>query len=136
MRVNPYLTFKGNCEEAFTLYAKVLDAKIDAMIPHAGTPAEEHVSPEWRGKIMHACMSIGDSKLMASDCPPDRFDASKGISVALHPKTAAEADRIFSALSVGGNITMPIQETFWAARFGMLTDRFGTPWMINCDKAA
>lgn len=136
MHVNPYLTFPGNCEEAFTFYAKVLGAKIDAMIPHAGTPAEEYASPEWKNKIMHACMSIGDSKLMASDCPPDRFDASKGISVALHPKTVAEADRIFSALSEGGTVAMPIEETFWAARFGMLTDRFGTPWMINCDKAA
>lgn len=136
MQVNPYLTFPGNCEEAFTFYAKVLKAKIEAMLPHAGTPAEEYVSPEWRGKILHACMSIGDSKLMASDCPPERFDASKGISVSLHPSTPAEAERIFSALSEGGTVTMPIEETFWAARFGMLTDRFGTPWMINCDKAA
>jgi PhnB protein len=136
MRCNPYLTFKGNCEEAFTFYAKVLNAKIDAMMPHAGTPAEEHVSPEWRGKIMHACMSIGDTKLMASDASPEHFNASQGISVALHTKTPAEAGRIFAALSEGGNVKMPIQETFWAARFGMLTDRFGTPWMINCDKPA
>jgi PhnB protein len=136
MRVNPYLTFNGNCEEAFKFYAKVLNAKIDAMLPHAGTPAEEHVSPEWRNKIMHACMSIGDTKLMASDAPSEHFDESKGISVALHPKTPAEAERIFSALSEGGTVKMPIQETFWATRFGMLTDRFGTPWMINCDKAA
>jgi PhnB protein len=136
MRVNPYLTFNGNCEEAFKFYAKVLNAKIDAMVPHAGTPAEEHVSPEWRSKIMHACMSIGDTKLMASDASSEHFDESKGISVALHPKTPAEAERIFSALSEGGTVKMPIQETFWATRFGMLTDRFGTPWMINCDKAA
>jgi PhnB protein len=136
MRVNPYLTFNGNCEEAFNFYAKVLNAKIDAMVPHAGTPAEEHVSPEWRSKIMHACMSIGDTKLMASDASSEHFDESKGISVALHPKTPAEAERIFSALSEGGTVKMPIQETFWATRFGMLTDRFGTPWMINCDKAA
>ena len=78
MQVNPYLTFPGNCEEAFTFYAKVLNAKIDAMLPHEGTPAAEYVPPEWRGKILHACMSIGDSKLMASDCPPDQFEAQQG----------------------------------------------------------
>ena len=136
MQMNPYLTFPGNCEEAFKFYAKVLNAKIQAMLPHEGTPAAEHVGKDWQKKIMHACLSVGDSMLMASDAPPDRCDPMKGIAVALHPKTTAEAERIFSALAEGGKITMPIQETFWADRFGMLTDRFGTPWMINCAKPA
>ena len=134
MKMNPYLTFGGNCEEAFKFYQKCLGGKIEAMMPHEGTPAEEHVPPEWRKKIMHACLKVGDMVLMASDAPPGRFEPMKGFSVTLVMTDPAEAERLFHALSENGTVQMPIQETFWAARFGMLVDRFGTPWMINCDK--
>jgi PhnB protein len=136
MQLNPYLFFNGQCEAAFKFYEKVLGGKIEAMMAHEGTPAAEHVPAEWRDKIMHARLVVGDKILMASDAPPDRSDgAMRGFYVTLGIDSPTEAERIFHALAENGTVRMPIQETFWAARFGMLIDRFGTPWMINCEKA-
>ncbi len=135
MRVNPYLLFNGRCQEAFTFYAECLGGKIEAMLPHAGTPAEGHVPPEWREKIMHARLSLGEDVFMGSDAPPGHFEQPKGFSVTIQLTDPAEADRIFRRLSDGATVTMPIQQTFWATRFGMLVDRFGTPWMVNCQPA-
>jgi PhnB protein len=136
MQLNPYLFFHGECKAAFEFYAKVLGGKIEAMTAHEGTPAAEHVSAEWRDKILHARLAVGDKVLMGSDAPPEQSDgAMKGFSITLSPDSPAEAERIFRALAENGTVRMPIQETFWAARFGMLVDRFGTPWMINCENA-
>jgi len=135
MRVNPYLMFNGRCKEAFTFYAECLGGKIEAMLPHAGTPAEGHVPAEWREKIMHARLALGEDVIMGSDAPPGHFEQPKGFSVTLQLTDPAEADRIFERLSDGATVTMPIQQTFWATRFGMLVDRFGTPWMVNCQPA-
>jgi PhnB protein len=132
MKLNPYLIFNGECEAAFKFYEHCLGGKIDAMMPHAGTPAEEHVPAAWRDKILHASMTIDGEVLMASDAPPDQYQKPQGFSVTLHIKDPAEAERVFDALAEGGTIQMPLEQTFWATRFGMLTDRFGTPWMINC----
>jgi PhnB protein len=134
MQLNPYLTFDGRCEAAFKLYAEALGGKIEMMMTHEGSPMAAQVSPEWRNKIMHARLALGDTLLMASDAPPDRYEPMKGFSVTLDIDSPAEAERVFHALAEKGTVRMPIQETFWAARFGMLTDRFGTPWMINCEK--
>jgi PhnB protein len=136
MQMNPYLTFDGRCEAAFKFYEKVLGGKIVAMIPHEGTPAAEHVAFEWRNKIMHARLTFGGNVLMGSDAPPDRREEMKGFSVTLGIDDPAEAERVFHALAEKGTVRMPIQKTFWAARFGMLVDQFGTPWMINCEQAA
>lgn len=136
MHINPYLTFAGNCEEAFKAYAKILGGKIVTMMPHEGTPAETHAPPEWRKKIMHARLDFGDNVLMATDSPPGRFQKTQGMTVALNTGDPAEAERIFNALAEGAAITLPLCETFFAIKFGMLTDRFGTPWMINCEKPA
>jgi len=136
MQLNPYLFFNGQCEAAFKFYEKVLGGKIVAMIPHEGSPAAEHVPADWRNKIMHARLAVGDMVLMGSDAPPDRADGQmKGFSVTLGVDTPAEAERVFHALAENGTVRMAIEETFWATRFGMLVDRFGTPWMINCEKA-
>jgi PhnB protein len=132
MKLNPYLIFNGECEAAFKFYEHCLGGKIDAMMPHAGTPAEEHVPAAWRDKILHASMTIDGEVLMASDAPPDQYQKPQGFSVTLHIKDPAEAERVFDALAEGGTIQMLLEQTFWATRFGMLTDRFGTPWMINC----
>ena len=134
MQLNPYLFFTGNCKEAFTLYEKVLGGKIIAMMTHKETPAAEHTKPEWQDKIIHARMTFGDQVLMASDAPPEHHRPMQGFSASLTVQEPAEANRIFKAFSEDGQVTMPIQETFWAHRFGMLVDRFGTPWMINCEK--
>jgi len=134
MQITPYLNFNGNCKEAFEFYERALKGKIEAMMPHAGSPAEQHASPEWRDKILHARLSIGNATLMASDTPPQYYKQPEGFAVSLNLTDIAESERIFRELSEGARITMPIQQTFWAARFGMLTDRFGIPWMINCDQ--
>ena len=135
MTLNTYLTFSGQAEEAFKFYAQCLKGQIVAMFKHADTPAAAQVPPNWQDKVMHAALKAGDSVLMGSDCPPDHFKAPQGFSVSLQVEDPAEAERIFAALSEGGKIGMPIQQTFWAVRFGMTVDRFGIPWMINCEGA-
>jgi PhnB protein len=136
MQLNPYLLFNGDCEAAFKLYEKVLGGKIEALIPNEGAPGTEQLPTEWKSKIMHGRMTINGQVLMASDAPPGRYSKPGGFSVNISVTDPKEADRIFSALSEGGTIHMPIAETFWAVRFGMFTDRFGTPWMVNCEKVA
>ena len=136
MQLNAHLNFNGQCEEAFTFYQKCLGGHILAMIRHEGTPAAEHVPVEWRKKIMHAELKIGDQLLMGADTPPNRYESPKGFAVAIHIDQPADADRVFGALAENGKVQMPIQETFWATRFGMLVDRFGIPWMVNCSKAS
>jgi PhnB protein len=133
MQLNPYLFFNGQCEEAFKFYAQVLGGKIDGMLTHAGTPAEQQVPAEWRDKIMHARLIVGDQVLMASDAPPDHYEKPNGFSVSIQIKDKAEAERIFNELAEGGKIQMPFGQTFWAAGFGMCADRFGIPWMVNCE---
>lgn len=133
MQLNPYLLFNGQCEEAFKFYAECLGGKIDGMMIHAGTPAEEHVPTEWRNKILHARLLIGDQALMASDAPPGRYNQPQGFSVSIQLKDRAEGERIFNALAQGGKVTMPFEQTFWAKGFGMCVDRFGIPWMVNCE---
>jgi PhnB protein len=132
MQVNPYLFYNGNCESAFNYYAKVLGGEIEAMLTHEGTPAAEQVPAEWRNKILHAKMNIGGAVLMASDAPPGRFNQPQGFSVSLQIEDPAEAERKFQALAEGGVVRMPIEQTFWAKRFGMCVDQFGIPWMVNC----
>ena len=135
LSLSPYLLFEGQCEAAFKFYEKCGVGKIDGMMTHAGTPAEEHVPAEWRDKMLHARLLVGDGVLMASDAPPDRSKKPQGFSVSLQLNDAAEAERLFNALSEGGTVQMPFQETFWSPGFGMLTDQFGIPWMVNCERA-
>ena len=134
MKMNPYLIFNGNCEEAFVAYEKILRGKIQAMMRHAGTPAETHVPAEWRDKIIHASLTFGGNTLMASDAPPSSYEKMQGTTVSLQRDEPAEAERLYNALSDGGKVTLPLGETFFAQKFGMLVDRFGTPWMIHCAK--
>ncbi len=136
MELNPYLVFNGQCETAFKFYEQSLGGKIEAMIPHTGTPAEQHVPAEWRDKIMHARLNMNGEVLMGSDAPPEHYKAPQGFSVSLQFQDVKEAERVFNALADGGKVNMPLQQTFWAVRFGMLVDRFGVPWMINCGEAA
>ena len=133
MHLNPYLYFNGNCEEAFKFYEKALDGKIEAMMTHAGTPAESQTPPEWRNKILHARLSVNGTILMASDAPPGRFSPQQGFSVSISLNEPKKGEQIFNALAEGGKIGMPYQKTFWSPGFGMLTDKFGIPWMVNCE---
>jgi len=136
MQLQPYLHFNGDCETAFKYYERVLGGKIEAMMTHAGTPAEQHVPAEWRDKILHARLVVGDAVLMASDSPPGHYQKPQGFTVSIQINDTARAEAIFRGLADGGTVTMPFAETFWAARFGMLVDKFGTPWMVNCDPPA
>ena len=137
MKLSPYLMFEGNCREAFTAYQAILGGRIEAMMDHRGTPAEAHVLPEWLDKILHACLVLDGQMLMASDAPPGRSDGPmRSVSVSVNVPEVAEAERIFAALSEGATIQMPMEETFWSPRFGMLRDRFGTNWMIGADMPA
>jgi PhnB protein len=135
MKWNPYLTFDGRCEAAFKFYEKCLGGKIVAMLPFGDTPACDHVPADHRGKIMHGRLVAGDQVLMGSDTTPEHpYEGVKGCSVAIQFNDPAEAERVFQALATNGTVTMPIQQTFWAVRFGMLVDQFGVPWMVNCEE--
>ncbi|HEY7786734.1 MAG TPA: VOC family protein [Pyrinomonadaceae bacterium] len=134
MELNPYLLFSGDCEEAFKFYAQTFGGKIEGMSTHADTPSEQHVPAEWRNKILHARMVIGDQVLMGSDAPPGHYQKPQGFSVSIRVKDVAEGERIYKALAQGGTVTMEFQQTFWAVRFGMLVDRFGIPWFINVER--
>lgn len=136
MLLNPYLAFNGQCEEAFRFYEKCLGGKITAMFPHEGTPAASSVPAEWQKKIMHACLETGGQRLMGGDAPPGHFSKPQGFCVSLGVNTTADAERIFGALSTNGKVQMPLGKTFFAARFGMLIDQYGTPWMVICEKEA
>ena len=134
MNVNAYLNFPGTCEEAFNFYAKCLNGQIVALIRTRDTPMKDQAPADRQDKVMHARMHIGDTVLMASDVPPNFFRQPQGFAVCLSIAEAAEAESVFAALSEGGTVEMAIQETFWATRFGTFTDKYGTLWMVNCEK--
>ena len=132
MQVNPYLNFNGDCEAAFKFYAEALGGKIDMMMTFADAPSDAGVPADWRKKIMHISMNLAGAALMGSDAPDDRYQKPQGFHVSLQTTEPGEAERAFAALSKGGAVRMPLQQTFFATRFGMVTDQFGIPWMINC----
>jgi PhnB protein len=135
MRLNSMLTFSGQCEAAFKFYEECLGGKIVTMLSHGNSPMAEQVPAEWRAKILHATFAAGDTLLMGYDAPPDQFEGLKGFSVVLGIDNLADAHRIFEALAAGGTVQLPLQQTFWSAGYGLLTDQFGIPWMINCEQA-
>ena len=130
MKIETYIFFEDQCADAMAFYAKVLGGKIEMMMKYGDSPPGPHNTPEMANKVIHARMVAGDAVIMASDGP--EAEVRKGFAVTLQVDTVAEADRLFAALSEGATITMPIGETFFSKRFGMLTDKFGTPWMVNC----
>lgn len=134
MQFHSYLFFDGQCAEAFRFYEQVLGGKLE-MQTHGDSPIAGEVPPETHDLILHASLKVGDALLMGSDSPPEHFEKPQGFSVSIQVDDPADADRIFHALAENGTVKMPIEKTFWATRFGMLVDRFGTPWMVNCDQA-
>jgi PhnB protein len=132
MQVVPYLHFNGNCEAAFKFYAKVLGAKIIALLTHEGMPPEMQIPPEWKQKIMHARMELDGEAIMGSDSPPGHFRSPQGFSVALQVENPEAAEQKFKALSEGGTVNMAFGKTFFSKGFGMCVDQFGIPWMVNC----
>jgi PhnB protein len=136
MQLNPILDFNGECREAFKLYEQCLGGKMQTLMTWGESPMADQVPSEFRDKIIHATLIVGESALMGSDSPPDRYEQPRGFSVTIQIKDPAEAERIFGSLSEGGTVTMPLQPTFWSPSFGMLVDRFGIPWIVNCEQPA
>jgi PhnB protein len=136
VHLNSYLNFNGQCAAAFQFYERCLGGKIQMMMTYGESPMAERVAPEWCDKIMHVTLAVGDGLSMGCDAPPQRYEKPQGLFVQIEIEHAADADRLFQALSENGTVRMPLQQTFWTARFGMLIDQFGTPWMINCSQPA
>ena len=136
MRMNAYLSFRGDCEAAFSYYREHLGAEVGQLFRYAGSPMADQVPADWGQKNMHGTVTIGGAALMAGDVVPADYQAPRGFSMSLALDDTGMADRIFRALSDGGTVQVPLAETFWAARFGMVSDRFGIPWMINCERPA
>lgn len=130
MKLHTYLNYGGNCEEAFRFYEKHLGGKILMMMTHGEMPDAKDVPPELQKAILYAHMSIGETEIMGSDVPPDRFEPMRSVYLSLSVDSTPEAESIHALLSEGGDVFMPMQETFFAHRFSMLRDRFGTSWMI------
>jgi PhnB protein len=135
MQFVSYISFNGQCREAFKFYEQRLGGKIAMMMTHGEMPGEQ-APAEWRDKILHAHLVVGDAALMGADIPPNRYKTPTGFSVSIQLEDPAEAERIFHALSENGTVTMPIGPTFWSTRFGMVVDQFGVPWMVNCVQPA
>jgi PhnB protein len=130
MKLHTYLNYGGNCAEAFRFYEQHLGGKITMMMTQGQQPDASTVAPDQKDKIMYANMSIGETQLMGSDVPPERFAPMRSVYLSLNVKSIDEAEKIYKLLSEGGEICMPMQETFFAHRFGMLRDKFGTSLMI------
>ena len=136
MTLNPSigLSFDGRCETAFKFYEQCLGGKITFMLTWGDSPMAKDAPKEWGGKILHASFKLGDFVLSGCDVPPGQYEPPRGFSVMLGCDDPANAERMFQALAENGKVQAPLQETFWAYRFGVLVDRFGIPWMINCEK--
>jgi PhnB protein len=135
MEMNPYLSFKGQCENAFRFYAKSLDGRVGEIFRYGGSPMAADVPADWSDKVMHGSITIGNQVLMGGDVAPERYEAPRGFSLSLQIASVADAERMFAELAADGTIVMPLEKTFWAERFGMVVDRFGVPWLINCEAA-
>ena len=128
MKLNTYVNFSGKCAEAFRFYEQHLGATITMLMTHGQAPDQSSVKPEWKDAVLHARLSVGGTELMGADIP--NAQPMRSAYLSLNVESDTEAERIFSALSDGGEVFMPMQETFFATRFGQLRDRFGLNWMI------
>lgn len=135
MKLYTYLNYGGNCRQAFEFYAEHLGGTITSLTTHGEMPGPSQVPPEWRDAVLHARIEMGDTIVMGADIPPDRFKPMRSAYLSLLVDSDEEAERIYDLLSEGGEIFMPIEETFFAHRFAMLRDRFGTSWMLLHERA-
>jgi PhnB protein len=132
MKVNPHLTFAGQCESAFKFYERCIGGTIVTMLTWRDSPIAEQAPPEWRDRILHATLTVGETVLTGADVVPEQYERPKGFFVQLGIDDPEDAERVFAALAEKGTVQMPLQQTFWARRFGALVDQFGIPWEINC----
>ena len=135
MQLHTYLNYGGNCEEAFRFYEQHLGGRITFLMRHGEQPSPGNVPPEWNGKVLHARMNLGGTELLGADIPTERFQPIRSAYLSLTVDSVGEAERVYALLSDGGQIFMPMEETFFANRFAMLRDKFGTSWMLLNPKA-
>jgi PhnB protein len=136
VQLYPNLAFDGQCEAAFRYYEQCLRGKITFMMTYENMPMDLQTPADWRKKIGHATLSLGDFILSGSDVLPEKYQKPQGFALQFNLNDPVEAERIFTALAENGTVQMPLQETFWALRFGVLVDQFGIPWLINCENPA
>ena len=136
MELYPNLTFDGQCEAAFKFYEQCLQGKTVFMMTYANTPMDLQAPSDWKEKISHATFALDSFKFCGSDALPGKYQKPQGFALQFNLSDPVETERIFNALSQHGTIEMPLQETFWALRFGVLVDQFSIPWVINCEKPA
>jgi PhnB protein len=134
MQLTTHVTFSGQCEAAFKFYEKSLGAKIVFLMTWGESPMADQAPPGWEKKVLHASLVVGEVQLSGDDARPGDESKPQGFALTINTTDAAEAERVFKALAENGKVAMPLEETFWAVRFGVLTDQFGIPWMINCGK--
>jgi len=130
MQVQPYLFFDGRCEQALDFYRKSLGAKVEFLTRYKDNPEPKYNPPNSDDKVMHACLRIGDTQVMASDGNCTGKPSFQGFSLTINAASPAEAEQRFNALAEGGQVQMPLNETFFAKSFGMVADRFGVSWMV------
>jgi len=136
MQLYAHLTFDGQCKAAFKFYEECLHGKIALMLTYENTPMDRKPPADWQKKISHATFALADLRFSGSDALPGQYQKPQGFALQFNLSDPVEAKRIFTALAENGTVQMPLQETFWALLFGMLVDRFGIPWLINCEKPA
>jgi PhnB protein len=136
MQVSPHLNFNGQCRAAFEYYALCLGGKVTFLLTWGDSPMAGEMPPSMHARVCHATFQMGDGTFSGSDGLPEQFQKPQGFALTINPTSVEEAERIFAAMSAGGTVQMPLQETFWAQRFGELVDQFGIPWLINCEKTA
>jgi PhnB protein len=135
VKVSVHLSFNGNCEEAFTTYARILAGTIVYSLRYRDSPMASSVSADWGDKLYHATMTFGGLTLMGGDHQIE-YEAPRGFMVVVNPTTTEEAHRIYDALAENGTVQMAMQDTFWSPAFGMVIDRFGVPWSINYEESS
>jgi len=136
VQLYPHLTFDGQCEAAFKFYEGCFHGKTTLMMTYENTPMEVKAPADWGKKISHATFTHGDFMFSGSDPLPGQYQKPQGFALQFNLSDPGETERIFQALAENGTVQMPLQETFWAFRFGVLEDQFGIRWLINCEKQA
>jgi PhnB protein len=127
------LVFNGECDAAFALYKECLGGAVSFRLTWGDSPMADQAPPDWHGKILHATLTVGTTSFHGGDVLPGAYERPQGFQLQLNLDDAAAAERIFKLLEDGGEITCPLQQTFWAQRFGSVIDRFGIPWAVNCE---
>jgi PhnB protein len=135
MKVQPYVFFDGKCDEALQFYQRALGAKVTALMRFSEAPDQSQIKPESKNKVMHAAFQVGDTEILASDGYCLGAPAFQGFALTIHAADGAEALKLFTGIAEGGKIQMPLEKTFFAAKFGIAVDKFGVNWMVMTEKA-